>query len=434
MLCPTRIRENRMAVNNENLNVFIENNALKISFDEQNNIILENAWEDDSLLLLFCQTENFEGFNNIILNNKLLALFHLDAQHYEFIYQPLLTTNNCIGREFTFNYEGYEFRAKYDQPTDIFEKIARSVRRRKPESISNYRNLLVFRDFYDKENLKESIQLYFKDRIPINFHIIGPFDQLEENQQITLMRHLNFYMKFYDRNSPEIEILKTENTIETYTIPCKSKKDSFPDHLNLLSIDNIVLSILQTARYAESNRLGYIFYYQVLEYCAYYYMDADFKRQISTIIRRPDLYINWDKYLPEFIEKFQTNFNPKSNNSDSHRMDKVICEYCSMSDICDELQLNANYFSQEQNFDGGFSTQPLLPNGKIDATMDLRALKLRERLEKIRNVLVHARESRENCVILPSEENDNKLLPYLCLIRRIAETVAFRYTQPLKTT
>ena len=56
----------------------------------------------------------------------------------------------------------------------------------------------------------------------------------------------------------------------------------------------------------------------------------------------------------------------------------------------------------------------------------------RERLEKIRNVLVHARESRENCVILPSEENDNKLLPYLCLIRRIAETIAFRYNQPLK--
>ena len=73
-----------------------------------------------------------------------------------------------------------------------------------------------------------------------------------------------------------------------------------------------------------------------------------------------------------------------------------------MSDICDELQLNADYFSQEQNFDGGFSTQPLLPNGKIDATMDIRALKLRERLEKIRNVLVHARESRENCVIYQS--------------------------------
>ena len=419
---------------NKSFSTFVQNNKLKISTDKNDNIVLENVWEDDSILLVFNKAESFVGFDKILMHNKLLALFHNNPgeQDYEFIYQPLLKTNSCIGRSFTFNYEGHEFHAKYDEPTEIFEKIARSFRRCKPESDSNFRNLLLFRDFYDKEHLKESIQLYFKDRVPINFHITGPFSLYDEEQQLALMRHLNFYMKFYDRWSPEIEILKTECSSETYSIPCKSKKEPFPNHLNILNIDNIVLSILQTARSAESNRLGYIFYYQVLEYCAYYYMDADFKRQISTIIRRPDLYINWDKYLPDFIEKFQTNFNPKGNNSDSNRMDKIICEYCFLSDIEDELTQNADYFSQEQNFNGGFSTQPLLPTSKIEEGMDIRALKLRERLEKIRNVLVHARESRENCVILPSEENDNKLLPYLCLIRRIAETIAFRYNQPLK--
>ena len=425
-----------MDIKNKNLNDFISNNQLEVSFDDKNNIVLEKAWSDDSILLIFNQADSFEGFEKILLNNKLVALFHNDLneqQQYEFIYQPLLNTNNCIGRVFSFNYEGKEFHARYDKPTEVFEKIARGFRRRQPESDSNYRNLLLFRDFYEKENLKEAIQLYFKDRVPINFHVVGPFSAFDEEKQITLMRHLNFYMKFYDRWSPEINILRQNNSSENYSIPCKSQKEPFPNHLNILNIDNIVLSILQTARYAESNRLGYIFYYQVLEYCAYYYMDADFKRQISTIIRQPDLYINWDKYLPEFIEKFQTNFNPKGNNSDSSRMDKVICEYCYMHDIEDELQQNVTYFSQEQQFDGGFSMPPLLPNGKVEEGMDIRALKLRERLEKIRNVLVHARESRENCVILPSEENDNKLLPYLCLIRRMAETIAFRYNQPLKT-
>lgn len=416
-----------------NLNTFVNNNDLTMHQSENGDIILENAWHDDSILLRFDKDESFDGFENLVLNNKLVALYHSNPQgyqFYEFIFQPILNTDRCIGRKFSFNYEGHTFEAEYKQPTEIFEKMARSFRRRKPESESNFRNLILFRDYYDRASQKESIQKYFQNRTPINFYLSGSLSSLNEEQQFSLMKHLNFYMQYYDRESPIINILKTENPSECFITPCKCDKEPFPTHLNLIKIDNIVLSLLQTARSAESNRLGYIFYYQVLEYCAYYYMDAEFKRQISTIIKQPDLYTNWDKYLPDFIEKFQTNFNPKSNNSDSLRMDKVICEYCTLQDINEELTKNSKYFLEDQQFDGGFKAPPLLPNDKID-TMDIRSIKLRERLEKIRNVLVHARESRENCVILPSEENENKLLPYLYLIRRIAETVAFRYDQPL---
>ena len=50
-----------------------------------------------------------------------------------------------------------------------------------------------------------------------------------------------------------------------------------------------------------------------------------------------------------------------------------------------------------------------------------------DRIERIRNVLVHIRESRENKVILPTRTNNRKLIPYMYLVRRIAETVAMRY-------
>jgi RNA-binding protein YlmH len=52
---------------------------------------------------------------------------------------------------------------------------------------------------------------------------------------------------------------------------------------------------------------------------------------------------------------------------------------------------------------------------------------IRKNIERIRNVLVHLREQRENRVILPTPNNDNKLTPYLFIIKRIAEKMATQF-------
>lgn len=52
---------------------------------------------------------------------------------------------------------------------------------------------------------------------------------------------------------------------------------------------------------------------------------------------------------------------------------------------------------------------------------------IRRNLETMRNVLVHARESRENVVIKPTSKNSELLRPYLYLIRRLAEVVIIKY-------
>ena len=52
-----------------------------------------------------------------------------------------------------------------------------------------------------------------------------------------------------------------------------------------------------------------------------------------------------------------------------------------------------------------------------------------DRVDRIRNVLVHIRESRENKVILPTVKNNRNLTPYLYLIRRLAEYIAIRCTE-----
>ena len=52
---------------------------------------------------------------------------------------------------------------------------------------------------------------------------------------------------------------------------------------------------------------------------------------------------------------------------------------------------------------------------------------IRKNIDTIRNVLVHARESRENVVISPTYKNSDLLRPYLYLLRRIAEVVVIKF-------
>jgi hypothetical protein len=92
------------------------------------------------------------------------------------------------------------------------------------------------------------------------------------------------------------------------------------------------------------------------------------------------------------------------------------------------LKINSKYFIQDLCFDGGFSIKGLFKDeAEIDAPPQNIIPTIRKNIDSIRNVLVHARESRENSEIKPSPKNAQLLMPYLFLLRRIAETVVIKY-------
>lgn len=79
-------------------------------------------------------------------------------------------------------------------------------------------------------------------------------------------------------------------------------------------------------------------------------------------------------------------------------------------------------------FDGGLKIPALISEKETFDTEPKGLVKTaKSNIEKIRNVLVHLRESRENKVILPTPKNNNLLIPYLHLIQRIAEKIAIQH-------
>jgi len=394
--------------------------------EETEHINIEKAWNDDTFFLRFKKDESFQLFENLILPKEFSALFHKDKNLYEFIFTPLKQDDEILSRKFEFVFNGKTFKAYYDKPSDVFIQIAKAFRETESSSVTDYRNLLKFRDFYRQDTLPEFVKRYFKDRIPVNFYIEGAFNEIK-TEHIDIFKHLNFYMAYFDRSTPQIVLFDSEDSTEKekYNIPCLSKENNFPTIINIRDIDQVLLDLMHVAKNTQNIRLKYIFYYQVLEYCSYYYLNNDLKRKLNNIVRNPDILNSSDKYAQYIVEEFKNFFKP---NDDSQKLEKLIIDFCDYPDIKNELLANYEYFINGIEFDGGFKIPGIINTKEcIENPPKNIMTNIKSNIEKIRNVLVHIRESRENKVIHPTERNNRLLIPYLYLLRRIAEVVAFRY-------
>lgn len=385
--------------------------------------IVEKPWNDDSIILSFKKGTNLTPLKGIVFPEELIAIYHSTKQKLEIIYGPLNENEPEFNRGFDFLFKGYKFKCSYSKSSKTLELIAKSFKEGKVQNEGNYRNLPFLRDFFvDPES--DFFGDYFKNASAISFYIKGDFKKLK-NGFVPLIRALNFYMTFYERESPTIWILNKKSTQPGYSRPCYSKLYGFPDSINAHDIDPILLDILHTAHRTSDPRLRFIFYFQVIEYCSYYYLSDKIEKKINKILSSPNLTLDIESSRKRLIEDFKDHF---SQNDDSVKLEKTILENCDIEDVKNEIKTNIDFFTKPLKFEGGLTINPIISDlESVDKLVQNDLIKIKKNIEKIRNVLVHLRESRENKVILPTEKNNHLLTPYLFLIRRMAETIAVRY-------
>jgi len=408
----------------KNLLKLKKNNPSIEIVEETDHINISKMWNDNTFMCRLEKSTNFSPLINITFPVELSGLYHKDTSTLEFVFTPTLTSEELIKRQFSFFYNGFEFKASFKEPTEVFKIIATGFRETDNNSDTDYRNLRKFRDFYKQETLPKYIQKYFEGRTPINFFIQGDFSKISDDF-VALAKHLNFYMHYYDRQTPVLVIFEQELDKKDYHLPCYTKKDEFPKVINFSKFDPVLLDLFQVSRRTANLRLKFIFYFQVLEYCAYYHLNDDLKKRLTNIIKRPDLLNNTNDYSKLLIEEFKDYFR---QNDDSIKLEKLITDFCSWDDIKLEIEINKEYFANELVFDGGLKIPSLISDKETFENEPKGIIKnIKGNIEKIRNVLVHIRESRENKVILPTPKNSDLLIPYLHLVQRIAEKIAIQY-------
>lgn len=385
--------------------------------NQKESIIIKKVWNDDSFLFEFKSISSMSFLRNMIFHKELFGIYHKDKKLYEFIYSPLQEEYN---RSFDYIYNGKLFKLYYDKPSDEFKKLIGHYSFNKEAEILSDRYVGLSRFFFYYEEKKSTMY-------PTNFFIKGDFSE-DFNEHLEFFKHVNLMMTYYDRKSPFIVLYDTteEEVSDDITVPCNSDVQPFPQIINTKQLNSTLLELIEAARTSNSYRMKYIFYYQILEYCSYYYIENDLRRKLNNIVKTPDI-LNSDKYSSKIIELYSDYFK---RNNDVQRMEKLLIDLCNYDDIKNELDKNSKYFVEKTCFDGG-----LVIDGLFNKTEEIMTppkgimISIRKNIDTIRNVLVHARESRENVVIKPTRRNSLLLRPYLYLLRRIAETIVIKFDE-----
>ncbi|MCB9247429.1 MAG: hypothetical protein H6613_02250 [Ignavibacteriales bacterium] len=140
-------------------------------------------------------------------------------------------------------------------------------------------------------------------------------------------------MTYFQRSSPNIAVLKKKNpTTEEFdsVVPCLSLFGEFPKEINAHCIDPVLLDIFLIARDSTNIRLKFIFYYQILEYASYYYINNKLKSKLSLILKDPAISDNSNYAIGHIIEEMKDTFSQKDDYS---RLEKTVLDYCKIDDI-----------------------------------------------------------------------------------------------------
>lgn len=93
--------------------------------------------------------------------------------------------------------------------------------------------------------------------------------------------------------------------------------------------------------------------------------------------------------------------------------------------IWNEISNDTEFFTKSHEFDGGFVLDAIISDNQTYESWETKGVQtLFEQLRGVRNCLVHAREKRENRVVLPTASNNARIRHLIPVIARIASQIA----------
>ena len=327
----------------------------------------------------------------------------------EYIYTRLKVDDPILSRQFIFNLDDKQYLCRFDRASERLMTLVHLYARAR-DSRTDFRNLI----YLEEDSIEE--EPTSSGMIPVSFYVSG-FQKYGESEILEASEYLNFFMQYYDRDSPIILIHSfAELSKEFPSLECI--EGGFPNTISTRRKDPFLMDLILAVPRVGS-RLQFIYCYQLLEYAAFYYVDDEVKRELTQIISAPDIHSNPEKYVARVLET-----TSDIRLDDEAKVNRLIKTTCKPEVIYKEIEQNKTYFSHKQEFEGGFTIEPFISE---DTTLETFSAmwhpKTADTMRFIRNALVHGREKRFGKVISPTPKNDILTRPWCCIARRIAEQV-----------
>jgi len=401
-----------IATTKKRLNPFLTNNPYSDVELVDKFLVVSKPWNDESLILGWTREKGklfIDTLNNLILPPRFSAIYHIDTNTMEYIYTRLKPDDPILSRQFIFNLDDKQYLCKFDRASERLMTLV-SLYARTRDSRSSFRNLI-----YLEENTPEEEPTSI-GMVPVSFYVSG-FQEYNENEIVEVSKYLNFFMQYYDRGSPII-LLHSFAELSNALPLLECIEGGFPNAISTRRKDPFLMDLILAAG-GVGSRLQFIYCYQLLEYAAFYYVDDEIRRELTQIVSAPDIHSNPEKYVARVLET-----TSGIRLDDEAKVNKLIKTICKPEVIYKEIEQNKSYFSNKQEFEGGFIIEPFISEDTtFEGFKTMWHPNTADTLRFVRNALVHGREKKFGKVINPTAKNDILIRPWCCIARRIAEQV-----------
>lgn len=240
----------------------------------------------------------------------------------------------------------------------------------------------------------------------------------DDERTIEMLRHLNFFMRYFDPRTPFIlihEEREEEGGPRQYRLP----DQEFPGTICGRALDDYILGLWESARGSGDPVRGFLYNYQILEYAAFYYVQEEIQSTIRRQLADPRAVAQPDLFVQGIL-----NALAQEKRSEEDRVVAIVERLVDPIVVWRQIDANRSFFVGTTDFSGGFAAPGLVrADWKLE---DFRASWIPlvpHTLRRLRNALVHAREARMAEVVAPSRANYVRLKPWRQLIEAIAAEV-----------
>lgn len=380
-------------------------------------------WGDKTLALVIPKdgdkaTALAEVLNSVFLPQRLTAIWHPDKKALEIIWTAYRLAEGqaeISGRKFTFIYKGKKHVCHFTKSSPKLTRIAKYFRPLSPSPFTNHRNLGSYFRYSATSTLEERVSSGLGE--PLSFWISNI--TWHDTQTIGLIEALNFYMSYFDEQSPLV-LVQDPPTDEAAKNLRRTRyiKGKFPAEIISRNIDRNLVGFWLAALNGNS-AMRFILYFRIIEYASHHYLDDKVRMDVKKLLSKPDFYEDLDDTINLIVGSCIP-----GKQDDVPKFKNVMRKCVSTDLLWNEIKQNFDFFKKETKFDGGFTVAALISGDEKASTFATNGTdRLADRLREIRNTLSHGRDQKTGKVISPTTRNFALLRPWIHLIGTSAAEV-----------
>jgi hypothetical protein len=373
--------------------------------------VLYNLWTDPSVANIVAQTNTdlITALNAVYLPPRYSAIYHRRTRKMEVIWTAYALPEDqreAVGREFDLTVNGVEHHCRFGASSDRLLTIAAHSA---PIGVSDsdFRNLRSFLSYNEKTEEEEKLGTFGE---PISFWVENV--TWEDEKILELVRHINFYLRYYDAESPVVVIHPQKPGVKVKPRTRYFDAIGFPPKIDSPPLDQNLL-VLWGASFGTTRSANFLNFYRTIEYVALEFSQEKARSEIRDIIKQPHVRSDLDKASREVLQAMRT----LTRQREQDRIKAFITETISPNLIWREVSQNEDFFRAPTVFEGGLAIEPLIgPKDTEETFLKPGVERFATSITELRNAMAHGKDTVSLKTMLPTAYNFDLLEPWINLV------------------